>query len=253
MQGEVDARRWFSLIELLIVIAILAVLISLLLPALRKARDSASAVVCLGNVRTYGFKYMEFIDTTDGVFQLMTNKSEKDYFLPSNDRTVHACPLDDIARRPNAIWGASPFLPISYAINGHLVGYVKLDPQTGFMSWVGSESDYVPLKIQQIRFTSRTVLFGEYTSYYGNVWTPNPGSSGIKYHLNSLFPLRYIPPYMAAGGSNPEWVKYDHKMGHNFSFLDGSARYMTYEVMKGGGWASWHQDAYNLKCFAPYE
>lgn len=253
MQGEVAARRWFSLIELLIVIAILAVLISLLLPALRKARDSASAVVCIGNVRTYGFKYMEFIDTTDGVFQLMTNKSEKDYFLPSNDRTVHACPLDDIARRPNAIWGASPLLPISYAINGHLVGYVKLDPQTGFMSWTGSESDYVPLKIQQIRFTSRTVLFGEYTSYYGNVWTPNPGSSGIKYHLNSLYPLRYIPPYMAAGGSNPEWVKYDHKMGHNFSFLDGSARYMTYEIMKGGGWASWHQDSYNLKCFAPYE
>ena len=241
------------MIELLIVIAILAVLISLLLPALRKARDSASAVVCIGNVRTYGFKYMEFIDTTDGVFQLMTNKSEKDYFLPSNDRTVHACPLDDIARRPNAIWGASPLLPISYAINGHLVGYVKLDPQTGFMSWTGSESDYVPLKIQQIRFTSRTVLFGEYTSYYGNVWTPNPGSSGIKYHLNSLYPLRYIPPYMAAGGSNPEWVKYDHKMGHNFSFLDGSARYMTYEIMKGGGWASWHQDSYNLKCFAPYE
>ncbi len=253
MQGEVAARRWFSLIELLIVIAILAVLISLLLPALRKARDSASAVVCIGNVRTYGFKYMEFIDTTDGVFQLMTNKSEKDYFLPSNDRTVHACPLDDIARRPNAIWGASPLLPISYAINGHLIGYVKLDPQTGFMSWTGSESDYVPLKIQQIRFTSRTVLFGEYTSYYGNVWTPNPGSSGIKYHLNSLYPLRYIPPYMAAGGSNPEWVKYDHKMGHNFSFLDGSARYMTYEIMKGGGWASWHQDSYNLKCFAPYE
>lgn len=253
MQGEVAARRWFSLIELLIVIAILAVLISLLLPALRKARDSASAVVCIGNVRTYGFKYMEFIDTTDGVFQLMTNKSEKDYFLPSNDRTVHACPLDDIARRPNAIWGVSPLLPISYAINGHLVGYVKLDPQTGFMSWTGSESDYVPLKIQQIRFTSRTVLFGEYTSYYGNVWTPNPGSSGIKYHLNSLYPLRYIPPYMAAGGSNPEWVKYDHKMGHNFSFLDGSARYMTYEIMKGGGWASWHQDSYNLKCFAPYE
>ena len=220
MQGEVAARRWFSLIELLIVIAILAVLISLLLPALRKARDSASAVVCIGNVRTYGFKYMEFIDTTDGVFQLMTNKSEKDYFLPSNDRTVHACPLDDIARRPNAIWGASPLLPISYAINGHLIGYVKLDPQTGFMSWTGSESDYVPLKIQQIRFTSRTVLFGEYTSYYGNVWTSNPGSSGIKYHLNSLYPPRYIPPYMAAGGSNPEWVKYDHKMGHNFSYHD---------------------------------
>lgn len=144
MQKRRCVRRWFSLIELLIVIAILAVLISLLLPALKKARDSASAMVCLGNVRTYGFKYMEFIDTTDGVFQLMTNKSEKDYFFPSNDRTAHACPLDDIPRQLNSIWGATPLLPISYAINGHLVGYVKLDPQTGFMSWVSSESDFVP-------------------------------------------------------------------------------------------------------------
>ena len=58
---------------------------------------------------------------------------------------------------------------------------------------------------------------------------------------------------MTSSGSNPEWVKYDHKMGHNFSFLDGSARYMTYEIMKSGGWASWHKDSYNLKCFAPYD
>ena len=186
MQKRRCVRRWFSLIELLIVIAILAVLISLLLPALKKARDSASAMVCLGNVRTYGFKYMEFIDTTDGVFQLMTNKSEKDYFFPSNDRTAHACPLDDIPRQLNSIWGATPLLPISYAINGHLVGYVKLDPQTGFMSWVSSESDFVPLKIQQIRFTSRTILFGEYTRSTGSVWTPNPINTGIKYNLKYL-------------------------------------------------------------------
>ena len=153
----------------------------------------------------------------------------------------------------NSIWGATPLLPISYAINGHLVGYVKLDPQTGFMSWVSSESDFVPLKIQQIHFTSRTILFGEYTRSTGSVWTPNPINTGIKYNLKYLYPPHYTPPYMTSSGSNPEWVKYDHKMGHNFSFLDGSARYMTYEIMKSGGWASWHKDSYNLKCFAPYD
>ncbi len=254
MQKEQSVRRWFSLIELLFMIAIIAVLISLLLPALKKARDSASAIVCIGNVRSYGFKYMEFIDTNGGVFSQMVNKLEKDYFLPSDDPKAHACPLDDVVRKPNAIWGANPLLPVSYAINGHLVGWVKLDPQTGFMSWVGLERDYVPLKIQQIRFASRTVLFGEYTCNDGSVWTPNPQSSTkIKYHLKSLFPSRYIPPYMASGGANPEWVKYDHRMGHNFSFLDGSARYMTYGGMLGGGFASWHKDGYNLKCYAPYD
>lgn len=252
MQRNSCVHGCFSLIELLFVIAIIAIIVSLLLPALKKARDSASAVVCTGNVRSYGFKYMEVVDAADGEFKAMSDKLEKDYFLPSNDPKVHSCPLDDIARRPNAIWGATPLLPVSYGINGHLIGWVKMD-QAGLVNWVGQERDWVPLKLQRVRFASRTILFGEYTSYSGGVWTPNPPGSGIKYNLRPLFPGRYIPPYMVSGGVNKEWVKFDHKKGHNFGFLDGSARYMTYDTMLGGGRASWHKDGYNLKCYVPYD
>ncbi|MFO0859908.1 MAG: type II secretion system protein [Phycisphaerales bacterium] len=59
-------RRAFTLIELLIVIAIIGVLIGILLPALGAVRNNARTTKCLANVRTIGTALSQYADSNRG-------------------------------------------------------------------------------------------------------------------------------------------------------------------------------------------
>jgi len=55
----------FTLIELLVVVAIIALLVSILLPSLNKAREQAKAAVCGSQLRTFGHAMVYYEDQFD--------------------------------------------------------------------------------------------------------------------------------------------------------------------------------------------
>jgi prepilin-type N-terminal cleavage/methylation domain-containing protein/prepilin-type processing-associated H-X9-DG protein len=61
-------KNGFTLIELLVVITIIALLMSILMPVLRKAREAANAIVCKNNLRNYGLAGMMYLNAHDDMF-----------------------------------------------------------------------------------------------------------------------------------------------------------------------------------------
>ncbi len=61
-----DCRRNFTLVELLIVIAIISVLASMLLPALNQAREMARSSACMNNQKQAGMALLMYADQSQG-------------------------------------------------------------------------------------------------------------------------------------------------------------------------------------------
>ena len=59
-------RKAFTLIELLVVISIIALLLSILMPGLQKAKESAKGIVCRSNLKQWGVCYYLYSQDWDG-------------------------------------------------------------------------------------------------------------------------------------------------------------------------------------------
>ncbi len=144
------AARGFTLIEVLVVVAIIALLVSILLPSLRTARDQARSVVCQSNLRQLGVGIQCFTADHKGYYPDAQRwltwtpwywgpKDPVEFTAPRanpasgrqeswllrylKNPEVYLCPLDDgerVWKNAPGEWGAMPPGSTSYSMQGVL-------------------------------------------------------------------------------------------------------------------------------------
>ncbi len=223
-------KNGFTLIELLVVVAIIAVLVAILLPALRLAREQARCIVCANQQKQLGIAFIMYADDNSGILpDYKAYGWYEPFFLMERYNNV-------VSKYAGAVYGRS------YGINAPEIFYCP--------SAVGPE---VHPRIQFDTDPSDGVCWFEY-------WPKNDSGWWITY--NSYY---YLPSRMAFGPYNgtsgyPGWKDriryrkldkvrsnqaimsdtvgwanyYAHYARHGFNVLygDGSVRFW----IDGQGW-----------------
>ncbi|MEL7474016.1 MAG: type II secretion system protein, partial [Planctomycetota bacterium] len=171
-------RRAFTLIELLVSIGIIAVLLSLIVVGLARARDAAKRTVCVSNARQILVAINASIASSNARLPesryLRSNNTYVTwrYHLAENgslpNPEVWECPLHPEPRpRGEAGYASGAIrcvgdMAASYALNGHVL-------------WrAGLTSDSARLADTTIRRPSHTILLAETNSYLSNLRVSPP-------------------------------------------------------------------------------
>jgi len=115
------ARRAFTLVELLVVVAIIGILVGLLLPAVQAARENARSTHCKNSLRQIGLAMLRYCDDHGGYFPATAHSVDEQYSWINTLAPYHE-DVDSLRICPKDPW-AEERLTIrstSYAINGYI-------------------------------------------------------------------------------------------------------------------------------------
>ncbi len=225
-------RSAFTLIELLVVISIIALLISILLPALRHARSTAQTAVCMSNVRQLAVAGTAYSADAEGYFphqyaygprNLYRNAlSNPTYSIGSptpdtdnwiyniypyvnKDKQSFFCPTNE-AKETNPLYAPTELDDYGYVANG-VVSSWKFDDirasHSGLVAYVDG-----PMRGNYSVVRCHYASGASGWSKYGQFW-----SGWMRFSTGGLFPMPHGNPRSDGKGLD----------SRTYSFVDGHA------------------------------
>jgi prepilin-type N-terminal cleavage/methylation domain-containing protein/prepilin-type processing-associated H-X9-DG protein len=216
-----------TLVELLVVMAIIGVLVALLLPAVQTARATARAASCKNNMRQIGLAILQFCDLHDGEFPEWWHAKHKEddvagtyswiYTLAAHLEDVDAiriCPQDEQAV------GRFEKRATSYLINEYLARKTGTD---------------VKHNLRQILTTSRTIAMFE----IADARAPDPATEHVH-------PSLWFAPYYVLNGEVLYQIQKEiqidrHLQSAHYLYLDGHVDAISATLI-----AQWVDEGFNF-------
>jgi prepilin-type N-terminal cleavage/methylation domain-containing protein len=250
---KMNREKAFTLIELLVVISIIALLVSIMLPALSRTRAVAKKIVCLNNLRNLGLGIEFYLQENNQIFP------------PDRDR-ANLMPLQIgqyVRNRPRWPWF------IDYGV-GHVINPGKYASQEEFDQALEMDNDYFvcptmnnseyardirngsygfnyqylsctrnnhcnfPNKATNVRSPMTTILFGDSRGagipHGQHAYCMDPPRMAVSRGSTRFSPAEAgIVPIGGADRYSPASAR--HLSTASIVFMDGHTKAMTYEEM----------------------